>query len=81
MTVLFAWKERTIMAKAYRCDLCGKYADDCYKVGGIDLYPSDLIKVVIDKSTKHEVSEICKQCYEKILGTVTEIYRNATTEQ
>lgn len=77
-------ERKEIMAKAYRCDLCNKFSDDCYGISGLDIYPNELIKIGVDKSTRHEVKEICEDCHNKIKFLVLEIFKesdNATTEQ
>lgn len=63
------------MAKAYRCDLCNKFVDDCYSVGGVDIYPNELRKIGIKKDYRYEVTEICKDCHNKIKNIVLEIFK------
>lgn len=63
------------MAKAYKCDLCGKFIDDCYGVGGLDIYPRELRKIGIDKDSKYEVKEVCKDCHEKIRNVAMDIFK------
>lgn len=29
------------MSKAYKCDACGKFCSNCYKITGFDIYPGD----------------------------------------
>ena len=85
MAVSFRTKKGNVMAKAYKCDLCGKFINDCYAVSGIDIYPSDLRKMGIDQGKKHEVREICRECSEKIDEIVQKIFKEnnplATTKK
>lgn len=70
--------------KAYRCDLCNKFTDDCYEVKGIDIYPSELRKMGIEKERKYEVKEVCEDCHNKLKSVANKIFeenRKATTEQ
>lgn len=71
------------MAKAYKCDLCGKFVDDCYGVSGLDIYPNGLRKMGIDRDKKHEVKELCKECHDLIRNVAIDIFKKnqlATTE-
>ncbi len=71
------------MAKAYKCDLCGKFVDDCYRVSGINIYPSELRKMGIDKDERYEAKELCEDCYDSIRNAAIEIFKKnqlATTE-
>lgn len=63
------------MAKAYKCDLCGKFIDDCYGVSGLDIYPQKLREIGIDKDKKHEVKELCNECHEAIRSVAIEIFK------
>lgn len=84
MAVSFCVEKGNVMAKAYRCDLCNNFADDCYAVGGIDIYPNELRKMGIEKDSKHEVKEICEDCHNKLKSVANEIFEvnhKATTEQ
>lgn len=64
------------MAKAYKCDLCGKYVDSCCGLNGIDIYPNEFRKIGITKDKKHEAKEVCSDCYEKIKSAVIESFKN-----
>lgn len=48
------------MAKAYRCDLCNKFVDDCYSVGGIDIYPRELREMVLKKTEDMKLKKFAK---------------------
>ncbi len=63
------------MARAYKCDLCGKFVDDCYGVSGIDICPSELRKIGIDKDKRYEVKELCEGCYDSIRNSAIEIFK------
>ena len=55
------------MAKAYKCDICGKFCDDCYNINGFDVYPSDFEeRGYLDINTKIEIRDLCKSCYNDI---------------
>lgn len=73
-----------IMAQAYRCGLCNKFVDDCYAISGLDIYPSELRKIGIDKDRRYEVKEVCEDCHNKLKSVVNKIFEEnhkATTEQ
>lgn len=73
-----------IMAKAYRCDLCNKFADDCYKMEGIDIYPRELREMGIEKDSRYEVKEVCEDCCNKLKSVANKIFKEnhmATTEK
>lgn len=73
-----------IMARAYRCDLCNKFVDDCYSVDGIDIYPRELREMGIEKDKRYEVKEVCEDCWNKLKSVANEIFKEnhkATTEQ
>lgn len=65
------------MANAYKCDLCGKLAEDCYKISGIDMYSTDFKEMGIDKSAKYEIRDCCEECHEKIKKVAREIFKNS----
>lgn len=72
------------MAKAYRCDLCNKFVDDCYSVSGIDIYPRELREIGIEKDSRYEVKEVCEECHNKLKNVANKIFEEnhkATTEQ
>ena len=69
------------MAKAYRCDLCNKFVNDCYSVGGIDIYPMELREMGIEKDRRYEVKEVCEDCHNKLKIVANKIFEenhNAT---
>lgn len=63
------------MAKAYKCDLCGKYIGRAYSVGGLDFkigeYRDEFTGI---HNRKKEVHDVCRDCYEKIMHTVESLY-------
>lgn len=65
------------MAKAYKCDLCRKFIDNCYGVSGLDTYPNELKKMGINKDERHEVKELCDDCYEAIRNVAIEIFKKS----
>ena len=70
------------MAKAYRCDLCNKFTDYIENVGGLNFKIGERHDEFTGTHAKmKEVKEVCRDCHEKILNTVKELYDNATTEQ
>lgn len=72
------------MAQAYRCDLCKKFVDDCYSVGGIDIYPREFREMGIEKDKRYEVKEVCEDCHNKLKSVANKIFEEnhkATTEQ
>lgn len=72
------------MAKAYRCDLCNKFVDDCYSVEGIDIYPKELKEMGIEKDRRYEVKEVCEDCHNKLKNVANKIFEEnhkAITEQ
>lgn len=55
------------MSKAYRCDICGKFCSDCYRITGFDIYPSDYAKRgYLDVNEKTVISDVCEDCYNDI---------------
>ncbi len=70
------------MAKAYKCDVCGKLVENCYKISGLDIFLNRLMDSRINEEKHIEISECCKDCYEKIHETVKEIWKenHATTK-
>lgn len=72
------------MAKAYRCDLCNEFVDDCYSIGGIDIYPRELREMGIEKDRRYEVKEVCEDCHNKLKIVANKIFEEnhkETTEQ
>lgn len=70
------------MAKAYRCDLCNKFTDCVQNVSGFDFKIGERHDEFTGTRAKmKEVKEVCLDCHEKILNTVKELYKNATTKQ
>ena len=56
------------MAKAYKCDICGKYCDDIYEMSGISK-PN----LVYYEDIEGGNAEVCKQCLVKIMEFVEQI--------
>ncbi len=70
------------MAKAYECDLCGKLVRTARKIDGVNFKIGERKDEFTGTHDKiKEVREICTPCYEKIMETVMDIYRTATTEE
>ncbi len=72
------------MAKAYKCDLCGKLVESAMSVSGIDFKIGERKDEFTGTHGKmKEVKEICIPCHQKIMETVIKIYegrKQATTE-
>lgn len=59
------------MSKAYRCDVCGKFCSNCYKITGFDIYPDDYAErgySYVDKKTV--ISDVCEDCYNDIKNCI-----------
>lgn len=55
------------MSKAYKCDACGKFCSDCYKIAGFDIYPGDYEeRGYSNVNTKTVISDLCEDCYNDI---------------
>ena len=61
--------------KAYKCDLCGKFASSCYKVGGLDFKIGEYRDEFTGRhDRKQEVHDVCEDCYKQIMETVESLY-------
>lgn len=70
------------MARAYRCDLCNKFTDCVQNVSGFDFKIGEQHDEFTGTRAKmKEVKEVCLDVTKKVLNTVKELYKNATTEQ
>lgn len=51
--------------RAYKCDVCGKYCEDCYEIKDdtFDVFPSDFIDRGYHDKKKVEVRDLCSECY------------------
>ncbi len=56
------------MSKAYKCDVCGKFCNDCYSVGdAFSIYPHDYAgRGYPDVQHKTQIKDMCEECYEDI---------------
>lgn len=55
------------MSKAYKCDVCGKFCSNCYKITGFDIYPGDYVeRGYSNVNEKTVISDICENCYNDI---------------
>lgn len=55
------------MSKAYKCDACGKFCSNCYKITGFDIYPGDYAeRVYSNVNDKTVISDLCEDCYNDI---------------
>ena len=71
------------MSKAYKCDVCGKFCSNYYKITGFDIYPGDYAErgyPNVNKKTSCELNNgkdfcfYCKNSYRyKTYWGVTEI--------
>jgi len=74
---LFAEK-RLIMAKAYKCDLCGKLVESAANIGGVDFKIGERRDEFTGTHAEmKEVKEICIPCHQKIMETVKSIYEES----
>lgn len=65
------------MSRAYKCDLCKRFTETVYKIDGFDFKIGEYRDEFIGTHEKrHEVHEVCKDCYEKIMETVVSLYFN-----
>lgn len=56
--------------RAYKCDVCGKYCEDCHNV-----YGSILIQAKKNDSKKMKnVNELCDNCFEDLKKYVQDKY-------
>ena len=62
--------------RAYKCDICGCYCDDVYKIDDdiFDVYATDKAKYGIKSRNKTEIKDICKCCYIDIKGYIHSKY-------
>ena len=52
------------MSKAYKCDACGKFCSNCYKITGFDIYPGDYAeRGYSNVNDKTVISDLCEDCY------------------
>lgn len=66
------------MAKAFKCDLCGKYTDYVRTVGGVSFKIGEIRDEFTGTRDKVKiVEEVCLDCYEKISEKVKEVYENS----
>ncbi len=69
------------MAKAYKCDLCGKYVDNVYEIKGFDYYIRTPEKAeefgLIPKYSEQKVciNEICTDCNRELRIHVEEQFK------
>lgn len=55
------------MSKAYKCDACGKFCSNCYKITGFDIYPGDYAeRGYSNANEKTVISDLCEDCYNDI---------------
>lgn len=55
------------MSKAYKCDVCGKFCSNCYKITGFDIYPGNYAeRGYSNVNEKTVISDICEDCYNNI---------------
>lgn len=55
------------MSKAYKCDACGKFCSNCYKITGFDIYPDDYAeRGYSNVNNKTVISDLCEDCYNDI---------------
>lgn len=55
------------MSKAYKCDACGKFCSNCYKITGFDIYPGDYAeRGYSNVNDKTVISDLCEDCYNDI---------------
>lgn len=68
--------------KAYKCDICGRYCDDTYKLDSdlFDIYPSDKEEYGIKGKYKIELRDICECCFGKIKGYIHGMYLKRSKE-
>lgn len=63
------------MARAFKCDLCGKYTDYARTVGGLDFKIGERRDEFTGTHDKmKEVKDVCPECHEKIIETIKNIY-------
>lgn len=51
--------------RAYKCDVCGKYCEDCYEIKDdtFDIFLSDFVDRGQYDKKKVEVRDLCSECY------------------
>lgn len=51
--------------RAYKCDVCGKYCEDCYEIKDdtFDVFLADFIDRGYHDKKKVEVRDLCSECY------------------
>lgn len=54
------------MSKAYKCDACGKFCSNCYKITGFDIYPGDYAERGYSNVNETVTSDLCEDCYNDI---------------
>ena len=55
------------MSKAYKCDVCGKFCNDCYEIRGFDIYPDDFVeRGYSDIGKRIQINELCESCHNDI---------------
>ena len=50
--------------RAYKCDVCGKYCEDCFEIKDdtFDVFPSDFVDRGQYDKKKVEVRDLCSEC-------------------
>lgn len=61
---------------AYKCDVCGCYCDDVYRMetDTFDVFPGDKMNYGIKDDRRTEIRDMCKCCYETIKGCIHGMY-------
>lgn len=69
------------MAKAFKCDLCGKLTEYAEKVGGLNFKIGEYRDEFTGRHARmKEIEDICPDCHEKIIATVRDIYEQSKKE-
>ncbi len=63
------------MARAYKCDLCGKYVNYAFDVSGINFKTGERHDEFFGKRNEiYEVKEVCSDCHDKLIDCARKIW-------
>lgn len=62
--------------KAYKCDICGEYVNDCYSKDSpaFDIYPAEARRMGIKTDKRIPLNDMCDECYSDIEGYIHRRY-------
>lgn len=69
--------------KAYKCDVCGYYCNDVYKINSdvFDIFPSDKARYGVNEDSGTEIRDMCECCYRDIRDFIHNKHFNRLKER